>query len=365
MPGRDLRAREALFDAGYRRVLRPVLFRSNDGDPELTHEQTIDRLGRIARRPRLIRALGRLTAGERYPVEIAGIPFPGRVGLAAGMDKRAVAVRAWQALGFSHVEVGTVTAHAQPGNERPRVVRLTDSRALINQMGFNNDGCELTAWTLAAAGIRRGNLAAGIPVGISLGKSRITPVEDATEDYLRSFEVLAPHADYVAVNVSSPNTPGLRSLQDGAALAELVHALTAQARERDPNNPVPVFVKLAPDLTWGAVDEAVAVCADAGVTGLIATNTTLSRDDIQAADLQKADQAGGLSGAPLTIRAREFVGYLTRTQPLPVIGVGGIMTAADAQAMFDTGATLVQLYTGFIYAGPALVRAVNALPPNQ
>lgn len=361
MPRRDRTVKDALWDAGYRRMLRPVLFRSNNGDAELTHEHTIARLASISCRPALVTALARVAGSERQPVELAGVRFPGRVGLAAGMDKRGVAVRAWQALGFGHVEVGTVTALAQPGNERPRVLRLPDSGALINRMGFNNDGAELTAATLISAGVWRGNQAAGIPVGISLGKSKVTPVEEATEDYLRSFDLLAPHADYVAVNVSSPNTPGLRSLQDSAALATLVGALTGRARKLDADHPVPVFVKLAPDLTWAAVDEAAGVAREAGAAGLIATNTTLARDNLSAADLQKADQAGGLSGAPLTIRAREFVGYLTRTQALPVIGVGGIMTAADARAMFDTGATLVQLYTGFIYAGPALVRAVNAL----
>jgi dihydroorotate dehydrogenase len=350
----------ALLQAGYGRLVRPALFASHSGDPEAVHEAMIAQLARIGRSPAAVAAL-RLLAGSRgTPVRVAGIRFPGRVGLAAGMDKDGLAAPAWQALGFGFAELGTVTAQAQPGNDRPRVFRLRNSQALINRMGFNNHGARQLHHELSQLGIYRGNGAAGIPLGISIGKTKVVPVTDAVEDYLASFRLVAPHADYVAVNVSSPNTPGLRTLQDGGALAGLLGALTAEAAA-GPATPVPIFVKIAPDLTEPQVDEVLAAAHDAGVAGVIATNTTLSRDGLADADAPLADQAGGLSGAPLTIRAREIVRYVTRHTELPVIGVGGVMTADDATALFDLGASLVQLYTGFIYEGPALAARINAL----
>nr|WP_114560721.1 quinone-dependent dihydroorotate dehydrogenase [Desertihabitans aurantiacus] len=355
---RTSRTRRALLGVGYRRVLRPALFASHGGDPEAVHDATLARLTQLGRVPALVRSLGRLTAVPARPVEAFGIRFPGPVGLAAGLDKGARAVTAWQAMGFSHVELGTVTAHAQPGNPRPRMFRAPASGGLVNRMGFNNDGATAVAARLAAAGVRRGNRAAGIPVGLSLGKTKVTPVEDAVPDYLASFRVLAPHADYVAVNVSSPNTPGLRSLQDAAALRELTHALVAESRRSA--NPVPVLVKVAPDLDEQALDEVLEVCTSTGVQGLVATNTTLSRDGLAAPDAWLAAEAGGLSGAPLRERALQVVRHLSSRADLPVVGVGGIMTADDAEAMFDAGARLVQLYTGFIYAGPALVAEITA-----
>ncbi|MFZ1412235.1 MAG: quinone-dependent dihydroorotate dehydrogenase, partial [Micropruina sp.] len=286
---------------------------------------------------------------------------PGRVGLAAGMDKDGTAVLAWQALGFSFAEVGTVTAQPQPGNPKPRVFRLRSSRALINRMGFNNAGAAAIARELALRGVYRGNRAAGIPIGISIGKTKVVPVQDAVEDYLASFRLVAPHADYLAVNVSSPNTPGLRTLQDGGALGELLAALTREATLRAGNAeaPLPIWVKIAPDLTGGQIDEVLGACSAAGVSGVIATNTTLSRDGLASKDRPLAAQDGGLSGAPLTARARQVVDYVTRHTDLPVMGVGGIMTADDALALLDAGASLVQLYTGFIYSGPALTASIE------
>lgn len=351
--------RQRVLAQGYGRMLRPALFAGRGGDPEKVHEDTIAALAALSHLPGLRDAVGALTRTPAESVEVAGITFPGRVGLAAGMDKDGRAVRAWQYLGFAFAELGTVTAHAQPGNDRPRVFRAPASQGLVNRMGFNNDGALRLANRLAVAGIFRGNGAVGIPLGISLGKSRITPVEDAVADYLASFDQVAPHADYVAVNVSSPNTPGLRSLQDGGALADLLGALTDRAAVLSPRHPVPVFVKLAPDLTWPQVDEVLVAAGDAGVAGIIATNTTLARDGLAAADSRLVDEAGGLSGRPLTARAREVVGYIVGHTGLPVIGAGGIMTAADGKAMLDTGAALIQIYTGLIYAGPALVGSIN------
>ncbi|MGB7964029.1 MAG: quinone-dependent dihydroorotate dehydrogenase [Propionicimonas sp.] len=351
----------ALLKGGFEGLLRPLLFASYGGDPESIHELTIGLLARVGGLPSARGALRLLAGSSGQPVSVAGVRFPNRVGLAAGMDKDGIAARAWQGLGFGFVEVGTVTAAAQPGNDRPRVFRLRDSHALINRMGFNNNGAAALAATLAKAGIYRGNGAAGIPVGISIGKTKLVPLDEAVDDYLSSLATVAPHADYVAINVSSPNTPNLRSLQDGGALAELTGTLVRRAGELAAGrDPVPILVKLAPDLGWAQVDEVVAACEAAGISGLIATNTTLARDHLAPTDLPRASEAGGLSGAPLTARAREFVRYLSGHTDLPVIGVGGVMTTADAMALFDAGASLVQLYTGFIYHGPALVAQINA-----
>jgi len=275
---------------------------------------------------------------------VFGVHFPNPVGLAAGMDKNGLALPAWPALGFGFVEVGTVTARAQPGNDKPRLFRLTDSEAVINRMGFNNAGAAALAQRLRALG------PIGVPLGVSLGKSKVTPLGEAVQDYLTSYELLHPYADYIAVNVSSPNTPGLRSLQDKSSIAELLGALVGK---------VPVLVKIAPDLTEPAIAELLEVCLSHGAAGVIATNTTLARDGLAEADRPRAAEAGGLSGRPLTELARKVVHFVhTETGGrLPIIGVGGIMEAGDAARLFDAGASLVQLYSGFIYKGPALVKA--------
>lgn len=352
----------------YSRLVRPVLFRAYGGDAERVHEQTLRALatmGRLAPVRAGVRAA--LTRHQRG-VTVAGIDFSAPVGVAAGLDKNGLAVRAWSALGFGFAELGTVTAQAQPGNDRPRLFRLPNSRAVINRMGFNNDGAAALAQRLDGLGVRRGNGRVGIPLGISIGKTKVTPLAEATKDYLASLRLLAPYADYVAVNVSSPNTPGLRALQDADSLAELLGALTAEARvQAGPSEtpdadrvPVPVFVKLAPDLTDEALEEAIEVVEGSGAAGLIATNTTLSRAGIDPADAARAAEAGGLSGAPLTIRAREVVGFLAARTQLPIIGVGGVLTPDDGLALLDAGARLIQVYTGFIYGGPGLVTGLNA-----
>lgn len=353
-----------LTDLGYRRLVRPLMFRAGSGDPELVHEQTLALIQRVGEHPAALAVASAVCRGRTpsSPVTVAGVEFPSLVGLAAGMDKDGVGVRAWGALGFGHVELGTVTGQPQPGNDRPRLFRLPDSQAVINRMGFNNAGAEALATRLAAVGVARGNRAVGIPIGISIGKTKLTPLAEASEDYLSSLRRLATYADYIAVNVSSPNTPGLRALQDGAALGELVSALVVEARTlAGAQIPVPIFVKVAPDLTEPALEEVLAVCTEAGASGLVATNTTLGRDGIAAPDAKMAPQAGGLSGAPLTRRAREVVAFLTARTDLPVIGVGGIMTRDDGAAMLDAGARLLQLYTGYIYGGPGLVRQLHQL----
>jgi dihydroorotate dehydrogenase len=350
-----------ILDLGYRGVLRPLLFRAYGGDAERIHEQTLAAVAQIGRNRSALAALAALCARHRTPATVAGIRFPGIVGLAAGMDKDGVGIKTWGSLGFGYVELGTVTAQVQPGNDKPRLFRLPQSRAILNRMGFNNLGATALADRLAAAGVSRGNLAVSIPIGISIGKSRQVPLAEAAEDYLASLRTVAPYADYLAVNVSSPNTPGLRSLQDAGTLAHLISALVTEAwRLADGALPVPIFVKVAPDLTEAALEEVIQVCTDGGAEGLIAANTTLAREGI-AAEGRLAAEAGGLSGAPLTRRARQVVRFLAERTTLPIIGVGGIMSREDGQAMLDAGASLLQIYTGYVYAGPALVDDLNRL----
>lgn len=327
----------------YQRVVRRALFRMGGGDAEVAHERTLRMTTWLGGVPPVVAGLRRYFGGGS-PRTVFGVRFPGPVGLAAGMDKDGRALKAWPAFGFGFVEVGTVTWHAQPGNPRPRLFRLPASEAVINRMGFNNGGASALAERLRALG------PLAVPLGVSIGKSKVTPVEDAVEDYRSSLRVLEPYADYVAINVSSPNTPGLRGLQDKAALDTLLGAL---------DTTVPVLVKIAPDLTEQAIADVLEVCAARGVAGLIATNTTLSRTGLADVDAPKAEEAGGLSGRPLTARALEVVTFVAKESGLPVIGVGGIHSADDALRMLDAGASLVQVYTGFIYRGPALVRAIN------
>jgi dihydroorotate dehydrogenase len=327
----------------FERVVRPGLFRIGGGDPEAAHVWTLRRLSALARRPAALAPVRRRYAVSA-PVTVFGVGFPNPVGLAAGMDKDAAALPAWPALGFGFVEVGTVTWHPQPGNPRPRLVRLPASEAIINRMGFNNRGARALAARLAAVG------RLPVPLGISVGKSRVTALAGAVEDYASSYRVLRDHGDYFAVNVSSPNTPGLRALQDRGFLDALLDALVGDK---------PILVKIAPDLTDQAIGDVLQVCADRGAAGIIATNTTLGRDGLAPPDAVHAAEPGGLSGRPLAARAAEVVGFVAKQagDALPVIGVGGITTADDAARLRDAGASLVQLYTGFVYHGPALVRA--------
>ena len=333
----------------YRHLLRPALFRL---DAERAHTLTLGGLAVASR------AASRVGPRARRPAVgaawVLGIDFPSRIGVAAGLDKDGVALRAWPLLGFGFVEVGTVTARAQPGNPRPRLFRLPADEAVVNRMGFNNAG----AAALAARLERLGPLS--VPLGISLGKSKVTPVEDAVEDYLTSLRLLHRYADYVAVNVSSPNTPGLRSLQDPAALTALVDALVAESRALAAGGrPAPLLVKVAPDLSREALEELVDVCLGHGVSGVIATNTTLDRSGLRTAG-GAAGESGGLSGRPLAARAAEVVRLVAAQagDRLPVIGVGGVRGPVDALRLVDAGASLVQVYTGLVYEGPAMVRRV-------
>lgn len=343
-----------LRSAGYG-AIRPLLFRRGGGDAEAAHRWTLDKLGAIDRSRKLREATTRAMRPVNDPVTLFGVEFANRVGLAAGMAKNGEALRAWRALGFGFAEIGTVTWRAQPGNPRPRLFRLPRSQALINRMGFNNYGAaalarKLTSYATDAQSLRD---ELGMPIGISLGKSKITPLEDAVGDYVASLQAVRGFASYVAVNVSSPNTPGLRSLQDEGFLGELLAALRAEAAG------VPLLVKIAPELTNEAIDDVLDVCREYGAAGLIATNTTTGRPGIDPAEQQLAEEAGGLSGRPLSELSREKVAYL-RSQVganLPIIGVGGIGSADDAARMVDAGADLVQLYSGLIFSGPALVHA--------
>ena len=341
----------------YRRVARPVLFRAAGGDAEVVHHRTLGALSRLSRSRRALALLSTLRRSHPAPRTVFGVDFPSAVGLAAGMDKDGVALKAWPALGFGFVEVGTVTAHAQPGNPRPRLFRLTESESIVNRMGFNNSGAAALAATLARVG------PIGVPLGISLGKSKITPVEAAVGDYLTSLRAVYPYADYIAVNVSSPNTPGLRQLQDRGPLDELLAALTVEAGSlawsRQQERPVPVLVKIAPDLDDAAIAEVLQVCTDRGVAGVIATNTTVSRAGIGPAETVLAAESGGLSGRPLAARALEVVRFVTSRCELPVIGVGGISTPQDGLRMLDAGASLLQIYTGLVYSGPSLLSDLN------
>jgi len=320
-------------------------------------------LGRVPPLCALLARLHRLPPALHRPVECFGLKFPNAVGLAAGFDKDGRAWPAAAALGFGHVEIGTVTLHAQPGNPKPRAFRYPAEQAVINRMGFNNAGAAALAARLAKL---PGPGRRAIPLGVNLGKSKVTPLDQALDDYLGSFRLLADHADYVVVNVSSPNTPGLRELQDAAWLKPLLAALVDENQSRvaagKPRRPI--LLKIAPDLSFLQVDAALGVIADLGLDGIIATNTTLTRPGYFAT----VNEAGGLSGAPVRRRATEIINYISRATNgrLPIIGVGGIMDEAGAGEKLDAGATLVQLYTGLIYRGPFFAAEVGrALAQRQ
>ena len=335
-------------------LARPFLFGL---DPEHAHDLTLDALARLQNTP-----LQCLWEQRRIadPVSVAGLKFPNRMGLAAGLDKNGRCIDGLGAMGFGFIEVGTVTPKAQPGNPKPRMFRLPEANALINRLGFNNEG--LAAFVANVKRARfRGN---GGILGLNIGKNAATPIERAVDDYLLGLEGVYPHADYVAVNISSPNTKNLRALQGDDALDALLGAVQerkaqlAAAQGRD----VPIFVKIAPDLDRPEVEVIAATLKRHDIDGVIATNTTIARDAVRT--LPHGTEVGGLSGAPVFAASNRVIAQLRRAlgKAYPIIGVGGVMSSADALAKVEAGADLVQIYTGFIYKGPGLVaEAARAL----
>ncbi|HEY9207516.1 quinone-dependent dihydroorotate dehydrogenase [Acidovorax sp.] len=311
------------------------------------------------------------------PIELAGLTFPNRVGLAAGLDKNARCIDALGAMGFGFVEVGTVTPKAQPGNPKPRMFRLPEARALINRLGFNNDGLDAFIHNVQQARFRTQHRKHPMLLGLNIGKNASTPIEDATSDYLTCLDGVYPHADYVTVNISSPNTQNLRALQSDAALdallgaiAERREALAGQYRQTGSkgvtsSRPVPIFVKIAPDLDEAQVAVIATTLQRHGMDGVIATNTTINREAVKG--MPHAEELGGLSGAPVREASNQVIRQLRAAlgSRFPIIGVGGILSAEDALGKIRAGADVVQIYTGLIYEGPALVakaaRAIKAM----
>lgn len=291
------------------------------------------------------------------PVEIFGLKFPNPVGLAAGLDKAAEAVPIWPALGFGFSELGAVTWHAQPGNPQPRVFRAIKAEGIVNRMGFNNAGAKVVAQKLDEW--RKVGRWPNHPVGINLGKSKITPLENAPEDYANSLRVLRPHADFFVVNVSSPNTPNLRKLQDKSALDAIFAAL--QEVQKGSSALRPILVKVAPDLTFEALDEILELIKPRDIAGIIATNTTISRPETTDPKLKQVySETGGLSGRPLRDRSTEVIRHIYRQTKgsVPIVGVGGIFDAADAWEKITAGSTLLQIYTSMIYEGPGVAKTI-------
>jgi dihydroorotate dehydrogenase len=323
----------------YEDLVRPLLFLV---DPEQAHELALHSLRLASSLP--LPKRNDLESPLRR--EVFGLSFPNPVGLAAGFDKNGLAIPALSALGFGSVEIGTVTGVAQSGNPKPRMFRVPEAEAIINRLGFNNRGAAAVAQHLQI--LRKTSRWPAIPVGINIGKSRVTPLENAVEDYRESVRLLRDYGDYFVLNVSSPNTPGLRSLQDPAALGPLCKALCQELWRQ------PLLLKIAPDLTWREVDDVLATAESTGIAGIIATNTTIDHSSIPLS----RRTPGGLSGRPLRDRSYEILKYIKTKSRLSVVSVGGIMNAGDALARFDAGADLIQLYTGFIYRGPGIIRQI-------
>ncbi len=343
-------------------LVKPLLFQL---DPEEAHYLTIHNLQLAGKIPHLIAALsGAKKNNPALSKRIWGLDFPNPVGLAAGLDKNGEVIDEMGELGFGFVEIGTITPKPQPGNDKPRLFRLVKDKALINRMGFNNIGAEVAAQKLK----RRKSK---VIVGANIGKNKTTANEDAVKDYVYCFKMLFDYADYFVVNVSSPNTPGLRALQDKDSLLAILKALQDINHSKPKSKPL--LLKIAPDLTNEQIDDVISVVHETKVNGIVATNTTITRTGLSYAqeEIEKFG-AGGLSGAPLTRRSNEVVAYIKSrlkllgfADTIQIIGVGGIMNAADALAMLDAGADLIQLSSGFIYQGPQLIRDINAAVLRQ
>ncbi|MHC5768270.1 MAG: quinone-dependent dihydroorotate dehydrogenase [Nostoc sp.] len=347
----------------YQLAIRPLLFNVAKTDSEWLHQQTIRSFNWLSQTPsswanqRLKQSL--CLYDSRLEQNLFGLNFPNPVGLAAGFDKDGVAAGIWSNLGFGFAELGTVTFHAQPGNPRPRLFRLPLDKAALNRMGFNNSGAAVMAARLEQG---KYELNQAIPIGINLGKSKITPLEAAAQDYLDSFRLLKDLGDYFVVNVSSPNTPGLRSLQDASMLSAILNLL-----QQENNTQKPIFVKIAPDLSWEAIADIISLAKTYQLAGIIATNTTISRDGLKTQVIDQTgkspqEEAGGISGEPLRDRSTEVIRFIwQQTQgQMPIIGVGGIFSAEDAWEKITAGASLIQVYTGWIYEGPLMVRRILA-----
>ncbi len=347
----------------YRTGIQPLLFSRLKVDPEWAHQRSLALLGRVAqhqtqfpfsRIEHLLKSAFSINA-TRLNQTIWGLSFQNPFGLAAGFDKDGVAAGIWHSFGFGFAELGTVTLHPQPGNPRPRLFRLSQDRAVLNRMGFNNQGAAALAKRLSQPSI-----SLSLPIGINLGKSKITPLDAAARDYLASFRQLKAVGDYFVVNVSSPNTPGLRSLQDAAQLGQILEALQTENQ-----GDKPILVKIAPDLEWEAIADILDLAKIYQLAGIIATNTTIRRDGLSTSILSRTgkpvtEEAGGISGAPLKQRSTEVIRWIyQQTQgQLPIIGVGGIFTAEDAWEKITAGACLIQTYTGWIYQGPGMVKQI-------
>jgi len=335
----------------YRSLVRPALFAL---DSERAHHAGIRGLKLLSRIPFVPNWMATWNQHrlEGRPVELFGVHFPNRVGLAAGFDKNAEIWPVAGALGFGHVEIGTVTGEPQPGNTKPRLFRQPELQGLVNRMGFNNEGAEAVAERLKHQQGRRGR---AIPLGVNIGKSKVTPLDRAVEDYLKSFRLLSPYADYITINVSSPNTPGLRQLQEAEPLRELLGALQLENRSRSEASgtlPIPVLLKISPDLGYAQLDEILSIVEEKGLSGIIATNTSLQRPGA----LAEIRTDGGLSGRPIFPFSYRVVHYLGRQTKgrLPIVAAGGIHDEKAAGAMLDAGASMVQIYTGMVYEGPFL-----------
>jgi len=329
------------------KLLRPLLFRL---EPETAHHLTLQllRLGSI--QP-FFSILQQIYAVPEKPVEAFGLTFKNPVGLAAGYDKDGIAVRGLSALGFGHIEVGTVTPRPQPGNPQPRVFRLVEDEAVINRMGFPGKGADFVSHQLSAISHRPSSMV----LGLNLGKNKNTPLEEAASDYISLMQTFAPLADYLTINISSPNTVGLRRLQGREMLESLLGEIK-QSRVAH-HWSTPILVKLAPDLTDEELDDAIGIILDKNMDGIIATNTTLAREGLRSA---RREEIGGLSGSPLTVQSEAMLEKIVRRvdDRVPIVSVGGIMSPEDAKRRLEMGATLIQVYTGLVYRGPGFVKAI-------
>jgi len=324
---------------------------------EKAHYVTLNTLNILLKIPGAKWILTLLFKSNSQPTEVFGIQFPNKVGLAAGFDKNAKYLQVMKTLGFGHVEIGTVTPLAQAGNDQPRLFRLVKDQAIINRMGFNNDGADTIVERLK-------NRPKNLIVGGNIGKNKITPNDEAINDYKICFNKLYPYVDYFTVNVSSPNTPGLRELQDKKPLMEILNSLVEIRKAKVNNNEksLPILLKIAPDLTIEQLDDIVSLTLETKIDGIVATNTTISREGLKTSveEIAKIGM-GGLSGKPVKEKSDEVLAYLNQKfeGKVPLIGVGGIFNQQDAKDKFNNGAKLVQLYSGFIYQGPSLIKEIN------